>query len=438
MNDEMSIPHSIIAEKEVVAAIFSEPSLLAEVPFLKDEHFHLPGPKTIFQVLQNFVAAGKPVDERCMLEYLLEKDWLQRIGGPVEVARLLEGSTNPAKFLFHVETLNDRLARRMALQAAEGIREAAYQSEGIQELLEATSAPITAIQDTILAAKPADSARVVLARVIQEITDKAAGKRDSMGIKTGIPIIDRKFMGLHPNRTTIISGYPSGGKSVLGGQFCAEAFLHDRQTLFVSLEMSKDDLYKRLLAYIARLKGKAITDPMEYAAEEEYGRKTLNDGELNAIKRATAKLVSAPFEIERLSGANESIIAAVIRKHHRKNPLSVVCVDYAQRIRPSSETRSQNREQQLSHASKVLADLAGELGFHLLLLSQLNKEGAAKGAEALNEDCDLHLSIVQKPDTKEHLGISVVKDRHHGQMGNLLKVKLNRDFVRFDEESLFS
>jgi len=427
-------PHSVIAEKSVVSAIFGNCDLLAEAPNLTDDHFHLPGPRTIFQALRHFIATSKPMDYRCLVEYLHGKDLMQRIGGPTEIASLLQFDLNPAKFLYHVATLNDKLARRMAIGAADSIMTAAYQAEDVAELLEATSAPITAIHDTLLAMKPAETMKQVVASVIADMHDRMEGKSDSMGIKTEIPCIDRKLRGIHKGQTTIISGYPSGGKSILGGQMCAEAFKDGKRTLFVSLEMSKSDLSKRLIAYVAGIKGMAITDPMEHALRESSGaNKRLTVHDLSKISRATKTIIEAPFEIERLSGANEQTIAAVIRKHHRSSPLDVVCVDYAQRIRASHETKSQNREQQLSHASKVLADLAAELGFALLLLSQLNKEGAAKHAEALNEDCDLHLQIVQDPKTKEHVGIAIPKDRHHGMMGALLPVKLDEEYVRFIE-----
>jgi replicative DNA helicase len=223
-------PHSIIAEKSVVSAIFGDPDLMAEAPYLNDDHFHLPGPRVIFQVLQHFIAHGKPMDAKCLLQHLLDKSLLQRVGGPSEVADLLRFDNNPARFLFHINTLNDKLARRMAIMAAETIRVAAYEAEDTSELVEATSAPISAIHDTLLALRPADTMKMVMSEVIADLNAKMSGERSSIGIRTNIPCIDHKLMGLHPGRTTIISGYPSGGKSVLGGQLCAEAFMQGKQT----------------------------------------------------------------------------------------------------------------------------------------------------------------------------------------------------------------
>lgn len=430
-----ALPHSLIAEKCVVSAIFNDPDLMAECPTLSENHFHLTGTKRLYQTLQQFSAHGKPFDIELILQHLIDTGNLDRVGGPSAVIDLLNFSIDPTKFRLHVQTLTDKLARRMALQAAEAIIEAAnHQTEDSEALLDATSAPITAIHDTLLSIKPSETMNSVLLGIMADIEAKIRGQKSPMGIKTGIPVIDNRFLGIHPGKTVIISGYPSGGKSVLGGQFCAEAFMAEHQTLFVSLEMSKQDLASRMIAYVSRLEGKAITDPATYALTASNGdRKTLSKHELLAIQNACLTIQRAPFDIERLTGANEQTIAAVIRKHHRKNPLKVVVVDFAQRIRASAETRTQSREQQLSHASKVMADLAAELGFAMILLSQLNKEGAAKHAEALNEDCDLHLQILQDKETKDHLGIAVPKDRHCGQMGALLPVYLNEAALRFEE-----
>ena len=66
----------------------------------------------------------------------------------------------------------------------------------------------------------------------------------------------------------------------------------------------------------------------------------------------------------------------------------------------------------------------------------LNKEGAAKHAESINEDADLHLQIVQNDnknsaDYKQHIGVSVEKDRHHGQDGKMLPIVLDGPMLRF-------
>jgi len=438
MNDDptKAIPHSVGAEKSVLSIFLQDPATINEAERLTPEHFHIPAHRELFEVLRHRNGLGQLIELTTLIQALIDTGKLARLGGASGITDIYTYMPSPGHLQHYCEMLSEKLARRMAIKAAGELERVAYEASDANELLDATGAPITAIHDTLLSLKPTEDMTAVLETVLNDLKDKIEGKKSPMGIKTDIPVIDRKFLGLHPGRTTIISGYPSGGKSVLAGQLCAAAFLEGHRTLFVSLEMPKAQLAQRLICYIAGIKGKAMSNPREYAEEMSNGHiHTIDKGTLQKIGLATSRMKSAPFDIEHLLGANEQMISSVIRKHHRKDPLKVVVVDFAQRMRASAEVKQQSREQQLSHGSKVLADLAQELGFSLLLLSQLNKEGAAKHAEALNEDCDLHLQIIQDKETKKHIGIAVPKDRHCGQMGALLPVVLNEEYVRFDEKS---
>jgi hypothetical protein len=105
----------------------------------------------------------------------------------------------------------------------------------------------------------------------------------------------------------------------------------------------------------------------------------------------------------------------------------------------------QSYERALADIADRFQNLAQELGFHGIMLSQLNKEGAAKHAEAINESCALHLKILKVPVTGSDgtivmengaakikvEGISVVKDRFHGNRDKLLSIKLDLETQRF-------
>jgi replicative DNA helicase len=202
--------------------------------------------------------------------------------------------------------------------------------------------------------------------------------------------------------------------------------------------MPAESMMNRALAYVAELPGNAITDPLFYAENNANSNSPANDIMVR-IDKAAKRIAASPLVIEDMTGANVYQLAAAIRRHHRRRPLRVVAVDFVQRIRLVPEMRRESREQQLSHASNHLADLSKELGFTLLLPSQLNKEGAAKHAEAINEDADLHLQIKTAAKeggvVREHIGVAVIKDRHHGHNGTLLPILLNAPMLRFFTQS---
>ena len=433
-----AFPHAIMPEKAVVSVLLQYPEMLDEVPNLTPEHFHLPATRIVFTLIQELAAAGKPVEIVSFKTLLHERGELERIGGGSALTDLQTYQPTPIYLQTHMGMLNDRLARRMTIAAAAEMHRAAYESEDSQEIIVATSAPISAIHDTLTATRPARSTKNVLQASLAHFQELCTGRASPMGIETSLAEINRRFRGLHAKQTVVISGYPGGGKTTLAGQLAIDAALDGHNTLVCSVELPAEKFMERLLAYVARLPGDAVTDPLRYA-KEVLGKDTLPQYDLDAIKSAALKIAAAPFAIEDLIGATVYQIASCIRRAHRKCPLKVVVVDFVQRVRSAPEMRRESKEQQVAHTSNYLADLAKELGFCLLLPSQLNKTGEAKHAEAINEDADLHLQIIQDrhphkdgtPATMDHIGIAVMKDRHHGQDGALLPIVLDGPNVKF-------
>ncbi len=438
MNDQPDIlkgyPHSVPAEKSVLSVLLQYPEMIDDAPHLTSKHFHLPGHRILFEIIAELTAAGKIVEFVSLTQSLLDQGLLDRVGGPSAMTDIYTHSPATGSFQQHIGILTQKLACRMTISAAHEMERAAYESPDGSQILEATSAPISAIHDTLTATRPARSTKAVLRGCIDRFERRCKNEETPMGIETSLSEINRRFRGLHGKQTIVISGYPGGGKTTLAGQLAMDAALDDHNTLICSLEMPEEALMDRMLAYVARRPGNAITDPIGYA-KEHFGTDGINKDTMLAVGNAARKIAGLPFHIEDLIGANVHQIAACIRRAHRKRPLEVVVVDFVQRIRATLEMKRESREQQLAHASNHLADLSKELGFCLLLPSQLNKEGAAKHAEAINEDADLHLQIVQdrngQAPTFAHQGIAVVKDRHAGQDGTLLPIVLDGPMLRF-------
>jgi replicative DNA helicase len=428
-----AFPHAHGPEKGTLSVLWNHPQKFDDAPDLTADHYYLQGHRTIYLLMRELWTAGKEIESISFVQYLIDRGELEKIGGPAAISEIMCYAPSASNFDEHLKILTDQLARRMTIAAAHEMERVAYDGDPV-EILESTSAPISAIHDILTGTGPSRSTKAVLTSCMDRFQQLCIGKVDPMGIETSLFEINHRFRGLHGKQTIVISGYPGAGKTTLAAQLAMDAALAGHNTLICSLEMPEQTMMDRLLAYVAGIHGDAITDPLRYSKEIlRADRPTM--AFLNSIKSAAQKINASPLAIEDLIGANVYQIAARIRRAHRKQPVVVAVVDFVQRIRPVPDMRRESREQQLAHASNHLCDLSKELGFCLLLPSQLNKEGAAKHAEAINEDADLHLQIVQDRSgpspTYAHQGIAVVKDRHAGHDGTLLQIVLDGPMLRF-------
>jgi len=433
--ESRQIPHSVGCEKSVVSVLMNYPHRADDAPQLTEEHFHLPTTRLFYRHVMAQIRAGNmgELDPVLIFQRMNDAGELDRAGGASMLSELVTYSPVDVHFLNHVQELERFLAYRKTIKCATAMADAAYHLEDSSAILAATSQPITEIQDILTgSSRRTMSKGMVIDEALTAYNARCSGAQTPMGVETSLPAINQSLHGLHPQKTIVISAYPGGGKTTLAAQLSADAALQGARVLMCSLEMPQVDIMNRLLAYVGRQPMDAIIDPLGYA-RQQMGAKAVTKGMLDKVRKATLALHDAEFEIEDMVGANVHQICATIRRHARKKPLDVVVVDYAQRIRATPDKARESKEQQLSYSSNLLADIAKELRFTLLLPSQLNKQGAAKHAEAINEDADVHLRIIQDDDRTKHLGVLVEKNRG-GESGQMLPIVLNGQMIKFEQD----
>jgi replicative DNA helicase len=434
-------PHFQGPEKSVISSLLKSPEKLEEVAHLTSEHFHLPTTRGLFQAILRAVERGEQVELVALAERLNASGELEAIGGFAALTEVYTYAPNHAHFTQHVRMLTEKLALRKSVKLAQEIAEAVGQNAEPQDVAELVATGSTAISDTLAEVRPVADTKALILASARRWEDMATGKVSPDGMMTSLEDINQRFRGLKPRRVTVISALPSHGKTLLGGQLFMDCVSEGHRGLFLTWEMDPDELIDRFLAYAARTPINAVTAPLQHAGGEvpkEHERRTM----ANAFR----KVAGMPLLIEAMHGKSITQAIAAIRRHHRKEPLKIVVIDFIQRVAPSKAMEKQSYERALSDVADRFQNLAQELGFHGIVLSQLNKEGAAKHAEAINESCALHLKILKTPmlgkdgtpvmkDGQIQIkveGVAVVKDRFSGQRDELLPIKLNPENQRFE------
>jgi replicative DNA helicase len=253
----------------------------------------------------------------------------------------------------------------------------------------------------------------VMVLVGREMKARAEEGENNDRLRFGWSSLDAMFpRGLRPGESTVVGARTSVGKSVFAQNVAFNAATLGHTSLIMSLEMDKPAVGLRLSSIHADRWPDASTE----------------------FLRSMIEVSKLPVWVEDRRGLNVAKIAQTIRTLPHDARPKLVVVDYVQIMRhPDKATRAES----ISATSFELRNLAGELGFHLLLLAQLNRVGAIetpavhhlKDCGSLEEDADNVLLLQKldgngKPWTDASSGeallrVGVAKQRD-GSLGNVL------------------
>jgi replicative DNA helicase len=189
-------------------------------------------------------------------------------------------------------------------------------------------------------------------------------QRGVRGVPTGLRELDASLRGLHPGNLVVIGARPSMGKSALALTFAVNASAaSSRPALFMSLEMSSDELNMREIAMRSKVDGWKVWHGCASTLEQQ------------SLSAAAAAIGDGLVHVVDTPGLTVGRIRALARRAKAQHGLSVVVVDYLQLIASDRERgrREANRTEEVGEQSRALKLLARELEVPVVLLSQLSR-----------------------------------------------------------------
>lgn len=373
-----ALPHALGPEKSVLSTLLQDPQEfipLAIEEMLTDRHFYLPNHATLFEVLLELFAAGKEIELVSLIQRLLDRGKLDRVGGPSTLTDLYTYAPSPGHFRHHVAELRNKFAAREILRISnESIAEVYDSPDEIPETLERMEREIMAIRDIDASEKP-QTVRQAAGIVIDEFKAELKNEPQSKGISTGFEEIDRATGGLRGGEMTVIGARPSVGKTALMMNIAEHVCLENGiPTLVFSAEMTTKALTKRLIFSRAKFALSQLSRGYEPTK-----------GDLLRIQRATMEVADAKMHFDDKSGPTISYIRAKARRMKREHDIGLICIDYLGLIKSMSKQSQFSREREISEISAGVKGLAKDLGIPVILLAQLNREvekRSGKGTKA--------------------------------------------------------
>jgi replicative DNA helicase len=183
-----------------------------------------------------------------------------------------------------------------------------------------------------------------------------------VGITTGYTEIDRMLGGLEKANVYVLAARPSMGKTALATGIARNTARAGNRTAIFELEMSAEQLGRRLIAPMCGLspfdlKVGAIEDANQW----------------QRLLEAQRDLDKLPLWIDDQPGLTPAKIRARARRMKRRKGLDLIIIDHLGIVAPPAEAARQGATYAVGQISNAFKRLAKELDVPVLLLCQLSR-----------------------------------------------------------------
>lgn len=398
------------AETSIIGAAMDPSTKVLETLDLDPADFNSIRCEHVYRVIQQMHNAGQPVDPATVSREISETPDFPARG--VDFEWLFECVSNNTRFGYiddYVQMVKDAAVKRRIRTAGQRVVLAADEGLPVDDLVD-------------LARREIDLAGQVQTDDLQTLAESmrhTLTELEKPAERVLSPWADLNSLigGFSPGRLYVVGARPSVGKSVVALQI-AMALAQEGHVSFSSLEMSKDEINKRIIAHDLMIE-----------------MDNLMTGSLSREQWARIHDHMQVWSRSRLMVNDDSAVSfSGLRRHARsvarRGKLSGIVVDYLQ-LMTAARGDQRKRHEVVSDFSRSLKILARDLHVPVIALSQLNRESTSREDKmprisdlresgAVEQDADVVILLhreLQGPTSGEML-MGVAKNRQ-GRTGKV-------------------
>ncbi|MEX2161424.1 MAG: replicative DNA helicase [Anaerolineales bacterium] len=354
-------PHNREAEEAVVGSVLINPEAYYDVAdFLVAEDFHIHRLRWIWEAFTALHEQRTPVDMLTVTEELDRQGRLAEVGGPAYLTTLVNTVPTSLHAEAYARLVQQSSIRRRLLDAANKIAKVAYQQEMNVETAidEAEKAVFSASEHRL--STDLQPIKAVLSDYYDRVEEMSRRPDEIYGVPTGFIDLDHLLRGMQQSDLLIIAGRPAQGKtSFLMSVAKNAAQLSKKRVAIFSMEMSNEQLVQRLLSQETGINSQLLRS----------GK--LEQSQWDLFAQAIEVLGDTKIFLDDTPAISPTQMRAKCRRLHMEFGLDLVVVDYLQLMQ--SESRNDNRVQEVSYISRSLKILARELNVPVLAAAQLSR-----------------------------------------------------------------
>lgn len=345
--------------------------------------------RLIWAAAESLMKEGVPVDRVTVFKRLAERNEVEAAGGLSYLIDLDEGLPPMPNLSAYAARLVEKSSLRRGLLAC----------QAITEMLSAPGAGAAEVQEAERMIRRVAESQTKKRRLVSigdvmrgggEMADNRAtafldASNSAGGIQTPWSYLNRSTGGFKGGNLVILAARPSVGKTSAAVQIVSHQITAGVGAVFVTLEMPKTDITRKIVASFAGV------SMAEWTAGE------LSATERRAVASAANAIKDANVFLDDEARATVPGIHAALLRHMAEHETRLVVIDYLQLLTPAGRS-SNNRTDDVSEITRSLKLMAMELDVPVIALSQLSRSSAKEGRRPRLDDLRDSGSIEQDAD----------------------------------------
>lgn len=354
-------PHNIEAEEAVIGSVLIDPESFFDVAqFLKPDDFYIVKHRWIWGVFVALHDLRSPIDLLTVQEELERRAQLAEVGGPAYLTRLITLTPTAFNAPAYGRLVEEAATRRRLIQAASEIAKLAYDvGTDVNTVVGESEKALFGVSESrnLHELQPMRKAASEYYDRIQYLYDH---RGELIGVPSGFKDLDKLLGGFQNSDLIILAGRPGRGKtSLLLSLALNAAKIYKKRIAIFSLEMANEQLVQRLVAQETGINSHRLR--MGQLEDDEWPRFT----------QAITLLSETGVYLDDTPAISALQLRTKCRRLNSEIKLDMVVVDYLQLM--TSDTRVENRVQEVSAISRNLKALARELNVPVLTAAQLSR-----------------------------------------------------------------
>jgi len=435
MNSTHFLPHNFLAEKMILSSILVKPELLSSISKqLSPEYFYFKNHQEIFKVLVYMYQKNQSIDVINLTTFLQEYGLLEKVGGIKVLIEIVNQLPNLPYIEKHISLIKDKFLRRTLIKLGyKLINSSSITNVSLETLLFEFEQQFFNLTSNYTPSKLTNTTEL-MSEIFVELKQKSIYP-DLPGLPTGFYSLDSLTQGFQKSDLIIVAGRPSIGKTAFSLTLALNVCKNLKvPIIFFSLEMSKEQLFYRLLSMETSINQVRLRS----------GKLTKSDWlKLNKVVKLFSNL---PFFINDCSNSSIQDLQTNIKSLIlERKQIGLVIIDYLQLIQFKLE-KSENRAQELSQITRSLKNIAREYNIPIIALSQLSRNvenrpdkkpilSDLRESGSIEQDADLILMLSQNQhsfsDSNSKIDLTIAKHRN-GPMGTI-QLQFNKKLTKYIE-----